>query len=317
MKNSMNILCATDTKYVPYCGIMLTSLFENNKDENINVFVLTTELTGEAASELIDVALGYGQKLSVIEVDKNTFKNCPIGSGDHVSLATYFRLATAELLPRHIGRVLYLDCDLVVSASLSEFYHSELDGKLCGVIRDLIPNDPSVIDRLNISLENDQHYFNAGVLLIDLDLWRQQSILDKFIEYINLNKERLAFHDQDTLNGVLRNQVKYFPVRLNLQRGFLVQSIFDQQPDLYKEEIWKAIEKPVIIHYTGPHKPWMTYDKYPLNYIWKEYCRRSKWKNMPLQDCGTPIIMRIRQCINHIVWGLGIKKKFKTYIMEH
>ena len=25
----INILCATDDNYVPYCGIMLTSLFEN------------------------------------------------------------------------------------------------------------------------------------------------------------------------------------------------------------------------------------------------------------------------------------------------
>ena len=35
----INILCATDNNYAPYCGIMLTSLFESNRDCGFNVFV--------------------------------------------------------------------------------------------------------------------------------------------------------------------------------------------------------------------------------------------------------------------------------------
>ena len=35
MSKTINILCATDDNYVPYCGIMLTSVFDNNKDSEI------------------------------------------------------------------------------------------------------------------------------------------------------------------------------------------------------------------------------------------------------------------------------------------
>ena len=33
------VLCATDDRYAPYCGIMLTSLLENNKELNLKVYV--------------------------------------------------------------------------------------------------------------------------------------------------------------------------------------------------------------------------------------------------------------------------------------
>lgn len=38
-KNSINILCATDDNYAPYCGVMLTSLLENNKQYNIDIYI--------------------------------------------------------------------------------------------------------------------------------------------------------------------------------------------------------------------------------------------------------------------------------------
>ena len=33
----INILCATDNGYAPYCGIMLTSLLENNKESSVRL----------------------------------------------------------------------------------------------------------------------------------------------------------------------------------------------------------------------------------------------------------------------------------------
>ena len=53
MKQSMNIVCATDDKYVTLCGIMLTSLLENNKDRHIDVYILTKELN-KSSKNLFD-----------------------------------------------------------------------------------------------------------------------------------------------------------------------------------------------------------------------------------------------------------------------
>ena len=44
MKLSMNIVCATDDNYVPLCGIMLTSLLENNRGSHVDIYILTKGL---------------------------------------------------------------------------------------------------------------------------------------------------------------------------------------------------------------------------------------------------------------------------------
>ena len=38
--NTINILCATDEKYAPYCGVMLTSFLENHKAFHTEVFII-------------------------------------------------------------------------------------------------------------------------------------------------------------------------------------------------------------------------------------------------------------------------------------
>ena len=37
---TMNILCATDDKYAPYCGVMLTSFLENHKAFHTEVYII-------------------------------------------------------------------------------------------------------------------------------------------------------------------------------------------------------------------------------------------------------------------------------------
>ena len=41
MKTSnIAFVCATDDNYAPYCGVMLTSVFENNKDREVSAYIL-------------------------------------------------------------------------------------------------------------------------------------------------------------------------------------------------------------------------------------------------------------------------------------
>ena len=87
-----NILCATDDNYVPYCGIMLTSLFENNKELNLCIYILAEHLSDRSRNEFAELAKNYDQKIEIITVNNETLKDCPIRIGDHVSIATYYRL---------------------------------------------------------------------------------------------------------------------------------------------------------------------------------------------------------------------------------
>lgn len=78
MTDIINILCATDDKYVPYCGIMLTSLFESNKLSKFRVFILTEQLSEKNVCDFHLLAKDYGQKIQIITVDSEALRNCPI-----------------------------------------------------------------------------------------------------------------------------------------------------------------------------------------------------------------------------------------------
>ena len=104
-----NILCATDDNYVPYCGIMLTSLFENNKELKLCIYILAEHLSDKSRNEFATLARNYCQRIEIITVENEVFNKCPIRPGDHVSIVTYYRLLAPILLPSNIDTILYLD----------------------------------------------------------------------------------------------------------------------------------------------------------------------------------------------------------------
>lgn len=258
----MNILCATDDKYVPYCGVMLTSLFESNSQEQFNVYILVETLREDSKKQFELLAKKYKQSINILEVNGEIFTNCPINNEtDHVSLAAYFRLAVTEILPKNIERILYLDCDIIVNGSIHSLYDIDLNGRSCAVVQDEAAYVDEPYDRFGLLRKQEPLYINSGVLLIDLEYWRKHLLFERFFNYIKENKSLIKFHDQDTIYGVLRNQVMYADVKFNLQRGFLYKEYFEGFSVQLKQEVKSAIARPIIIHYTGSIKPWMLYDK--------------------------------------------------------
>ena len=93
--NPINVICASDDKYVPYCGVMLTSLFENNKGRKIDVYIMIDQpLSVQSTSKFKQLQKKYNQGIHYCEVNSSFFEKYPIkGAGmDHLSIVTYYRL---------------------------------------------------------------------------------------------------------------------------------------------------------------------------------------------------------------------------------
>ena len=41
---TIEIICNIDHNFVKYCGVMLTSLFENNRNEQFHIHIFATDL---------------------------------------------------------------------------------------------------------------------------------------------------------------------------------------------------------------------------------------------------------------------------------
>ena len=235
---TINILCATDKNFVPYCGIMLTSLFENNKDEHIVVYLLVDDTVKEPEkSKYLLLAEQYKQSIQIIQVDASTFEKYPVYNKQWTN-SIYYRLLAAELLPDSVDKIIYLDADIIVTRSIREMWEIDIKKYALGVVQDIWAPNQQVYDRLG--LENDKNYFNSGSMLLNLKYWREHDLSIKYMTYIKDNFEKLWFNDQDTLNGVLFDQKLMLPVTYNFQVLFLKKSLFDEMADEQKKELEKA-----------------------------------------------------------------------------
>lgn len=313
--NPINILCATDDKYVPYCGVMLTSVFENNKDRKVNAYIMIDNpLSAESVYRLNQIEIKYNQTIKFCNVDKSFFEKFPIKGDDkkHLSIVTYYRLYAADLLPLNVDKILYLDCDVIVNGSVGNLFDMNWENYAIGTISDMCVEWQEYYDRLQY--DKKYGYFNAGVVLLNLDYWRKNNIAQQCFDYLFANYDKTENNDQDVMNVVLRKVKKNLPITYNFQIQLKMPYFFNTFSKEMQEEI-KGIKEPLIIHYASELKPWMAYYySYPFYNIWQQYKKISPWKNM------NDILPKKRKLValtkRYILWPLGIWLKKPQLIEE-
>lgn len=276
--NDIHILCATDDGYIPYYGIMLTSLFETNRDEHFYVYLLSSGLKKKSIDLLTSLFTKYGNTLYCINVDESQLSKCPIRPGDHVTLVTYYRLIAPQLLPKYINKILWLDGDIIVNGSLLELWNTSLCGKAIAAVPDESHFKDEIYQRLGLSRRI--RYSSAGVLLINLEYWREHHITERCMECIASDPDVLLFHDQDTINKILEKEKLELPVTYNFQTGFILKWGFQNFSKEFQEEILCASSSPKIIHYSGPIKPWNKYNLHPYRALFNYYKSLSPWRKL-------------------------------------
>lgn len=270
----MDIVCNIDNNYVKYCIVMLTSLFENNKWEKHTIHIISYELSTKSQDVLSEwIEKKYGNEVIYYMVDSDFLKNYPIKE-NHISLVGYYRLFLENLLPEKISRVLYLDCDLVITGSLKEIWETDISNYAVGCIEDMWSGKANNYVRLNYDASFS--YFNSGVLLINVDYWRKIGFEKKAIQFIIDHAKELVFFDQDILNALLYDQKKLLPLKYNLQDGFY--RVKQRMNRHTIEELDKAIEQPIVIHYTGGKKPWNYMSAHPYKNAYFKYLDLTDWQ---------------------------------------
>lgn len=269
----MDIVCNIDDNYRRYCGVMLTSLFENNKGEDIKIHILGDGLSEETQRVLSAIVEEkYGAALAFYDV-KNITVSLP-ETNAHISVATYYRLFMASLLPDSLHKVLYLDCDLLVLGSLRDYWNTDISRFAVGVVEDMWAFDRDRGKRLGYPSEHSS--FNAGVMLVNLDYWRNIGFEKQAIGFIQDKFELINDADQDVLNGLLHNQKLFVPCRYNLQDGFYRRKRH-VRPEL-EVELDKELKTPVIVHFTNHRKPWKFNCIHPLKKEFYKYQDMTLWK---------------------------------------
>ena len=302
MAISMDIVCSTDCCYVMQTGIMLTSLFENNREADIRVHVLHNGIDSNSITLIERIASDYGQKITFCHVDETLCSAFPIGrdgQNTHVgtSYATYYRLFLSELLPKDISRVIYLDGDIIVMDSLNELWATDMHDKAIAAVPDSYNNKIEHYNRLHYP--QPMGYFNAGVLLINLDYWRDNNVADAFCQYASARPDSLYCHDQDILNYVFRDSKIVLPLRYNMLNEYWFQTRYSVVSWEFESQMLYGQQHPAIIHYTGLPKPWFNNCRHPMKPEFERYRAISPWRDVKERKWGD-----IKHFIEHIAQKL-------------
>lgn len=284
----MHIAFCTDTNYVMPTGVAMISICENNKDDITFHLVITDEGTSPdevdtKVKPLLDIADKYGKRAQKYSLKKEQLSAFECKGAGYISTTAFARIFLPDILPNGISKVLYLDCDIACNGSLTELWEIEIeDYAIAGVID---CNGTHADYHARIQTPINVPYINSGILIMNLDKWRKDGLIE---QVCNCAIERqFPLLDQDTLNFYFQNKIKLLPVKYNVQTLFIFGGELQWHVDYsLLEEIRDAIKKPLIIHYLTANKPWN--DVYcPHQDIWDKYKNMSVWKNVRSQKILT------------------------------
>ena len=259
MNKEIPIFFSTDDNYIPYLDVAVSSLIANaSKEFNYRIIILNTGLN---ESNIDKIKQNEREKFKIDFVDisadvekiKSKLKNVY-----HFSIVTYYRLFIASLFPQY-GKVIYLDCDLVVLGDISELYHTELGDNILGACPEQFVQNTKefrayAAEALGVDPDG---YVNAGVLLMNLAEFRKNRIEEKFARLITEHDFDLLDPDQAYLNYLCFDKIQI------LSNGW------------NKEPMPLACEgKKNIVHYALYKKPWQYDDVMDGEYFW-HYAERS------------------------------------------
>lgn len=272
----MNIVLSTDDNYVQHCCVTMASILKNNQDV---VFYIFTEGLSEENEKLMTALVNkFNGQINFCMIDESIVSKFPMpeGAGDHISVATYYRLFVDLVLPKELDKVIYMDCDIVVRSSLQLLWETNVAGCALGVVyQEQTPSQEQDQRRLGIPIEFG--YFNAGVLLINLSFWRDNSVTEKLFDFIKYSYSKIHQHDQDTLNACLYNKVKPIDYIWNYL------PLFDpKKPHIFPKGVDYTNESdPVVVHFVSIPKPWEIGSYNPYTYEYYKYLEMTPfagWK---------------------------------------
>ncbi len=239
----MNILISVCEDFLKPAKVMLYSLASYH--DNLNVYLLYSSLREEQIEEL----KGYlADKCNAVLHPINAsgfFVNVPL-SKQYGKPELYFRLLAPYILPEDLDRVLYLDADIIINGSIEAFYNQDFEGSYAAFIKDRFDFcDEVVAQKKKLGLKEEDVYFNSGVMLINLYLFREKIKLNDIMTFIDERKEDLFYFDQDILNCILLDHKKLCDLIYNFQ-AYPFESL----------NLFEIMDNTKVLHYTDLPKPW-------------------------------------------------------------
>ena len=166
-----------------------------------------------------------------------------------ISYTVFLRYFVADFVKEDIA--LYLDCDLLVTKNLDELFATDLQDYPLAAVRDF-----------GGRAYFGQEIFNAGVLLINNDLWKQEEMTQRLIDLTNEWHDKVDQADQSILNMLFEH--KWLELDFDYNHIVIHKQFTDYQLPVGQDY-------PGIIHYLSHRKPWKDLAAQTYRDVWWYY----------------------------------------------
>jgi lipopolysaccharide biosynthesis glycosyltransferase len=308
MSDAITIGCAIGGGYALPTAVMMRSVLAHRRpDRPVRFLAVISNVPDGDLRRLQELTAEPGVTLEFLRPDPRPLEKLPRAPGCDQS--TYYRLQLPDLAP-HIGRAVWIDGDMLVLRDVGELYDTDLGGAPLGAVRDLVI--PCVGSRLGVAawrelgLDADQSYFNAGLAVMDLNLWREQNLTARLHEH--LRSHRVTLYDQDALNALIGGAWKPLDLRWNVIASVMGRRFF-RPPFLDAATLHELARDPWLLHYSGDWKPWtLPYGRPPYDLFFR-YLDETPWRGWRPQASARSHLRafyheRLRDSLYSLEWAL-------------
>lgn len=261
-------------RYSKFTGTAMLSLFDNTNSE-VTVHILhDNTLPAENRDKFIYLAGRYNQHVKFYNVEElcadriaEIKKIVPGISESRYSIATFYRFLVPKVFSTDVEKVIYLDSDVIVNLDIKELWQIELSDKPLAAANETEIDDARL--KISISLKYlivqklvaYDDYFNAGVLLLNLNFLRNdEASINRGLKFLSEHPQ-MIWLDQDVLNYLYAaNYVK-------------LAEKFDVFVDVERTKSAKVKARRAIYHYAVEALTLDTSDD--LNRLWVNYFMRT------------------------------------------
>ena len=243
----LNYLFCLDQNYNKQLLTSLNSL-NSNSASKFNVFIIHDD--PESLHDVIEKNKIKFDKINKFHVFEHISNNYvfPNLENNHISKATYYRFFIEDYIKENVEFLIYLDCDIlclnnpndVLSETIRKLENSKY---MIAASTEYIhtPETSELFNRLDLM---GSSYFNAGVIIINYQMWKSENLKEKLLNSMEQIYEKINFWDQDILNHVFDSE--YLTISNNL--NFVVP--------VSKESNNRDLRSVIFLHFAGSTKPW-------------------------------------------------------------
>lgn len=286
----MHIVYSSDDNYAQHMGASIYSLLSHNAGSAIVIYVIDNGISSDSKGKLQQIINQFPlSRIQWIDFSKWSEK-LTLNMQWPISLSSYGRLFIGSMLPADVSRCLYLDCDMIICDCIDELWNWDMHGCTIASVQDTVSRETK--ERIGVHCE--EKYFNAGLLLIDLNKWRSIDTEWACLDFIARHQGSVTHHDQGVLNGLFHQDVSILPLKYNvmtihyiMSRAKILKYFREESPFYSEEEIAQAKAHPVVLHYTPSFtsRPWVRTCRHPLKKLYWDAVAKTPWAGaQPIKD---------------------------------